>query len=41
MCIRDSYNGVGVSILSTSSGVMTDRMARERRVGGEILLEIW
>ncbi len=33
--------GLGVSILSTSSGLMTDLEARRRRVGGEILCEVW
>lgn len=30
-------NGLGVAIVSTSNGVMTDRMARARGVGGEVL----
>lgn len=34
-------NGLGVSILSTSHGVMTDREARKRKVGGELLCEVW
>jgi small subunit ribosomal protein S8 len=34
-------SGMGISILSTSRGVMTDRQAREQRVGGELLCEIW
>ncbi|MGH7271213.1 MAG: 30S ribosomal protein S8 [Polyangiaceae bacterium] len=34
-------SGMGVSILSTSRGVMTDREARRQRVGGELLCEIW
>ncbi|MCL2777534.1 MAG: 30S ribosomal protein S8 [Polyangiaceae bacterium] len=34
-------SGVGISILSTSRGVMTDRQAREQRVGGELLCEVW
>jgi len=33
--------GMGISILSTSSGVMTDEQARRSRVGGEILCEVW
>jgi small subunit ribosomal protein S8 len=33
--------GIGVSIVSTSSGLMTDREARRRNVGGEILCEVW
>ncbi len=34
-------NGVGVAILSTSQGLMTDKQAREKRVGGELLCEVW
>lgn len=34
-------NGLGVGILSTSQGLLTDSQARERRVGGEMLAEIW
>lgn len=34
-------SGMGISILSTSCGVMTDRQAREQRVGGELLCEVW
>jgi len=33
--------GLGVTIVSTSSGVMTDRDARQRNVGGEILCRVW
>jgi small subunit ribosomal protein S8 len=33
--------GIGVSIVSTADGVMTDREARRRKVGGEILCEVW
>ncbi len=33
--------GIGVAIISTSDGVMTDREARRRNVGGEILCEVW
>ncbi len=33
--------GIGVAIVSTSDGVMTDREARRRNVGGEILCEVW
>lgn len=35
------HNGLGVAILSTSSGVMTDRDARTKGVGGEVLCEVW
>ncbi len=34
-------NGIGVAILSTSKGVMTDASAREANVGGEVLCEVW
>jgi small subunit ribosomal protein S8 len=34
-------SGMGVSILSTSHGVMTDKEARRQRVGGELLCEVW
>lgn len=33
--------GLGVAILSTSRGVMTDRQARRDRVGGEVICYIW
>jgi small subunit ribosomal protein S8 len=39
--IRPVLNGRGVGIVSTSQGLLTDAQARERRVGGEILCEIW
>jgi small subunit ribosomal protein S8 len=34
-------NGLGISIISTSKGVMTDQDARLQKVGGEILCKIW
>jgi small subunit ribosomal protein S8 len=34
-------NGLGIAIVSTSRGVMTDREAREARVGGELLAIVW
>jgi small subunit ribosomal protein S8 len=34
-------SGLGVAILSTSRGLMTDRVARKEGVGGEILCEVW
>jgi len=33
--------GLGVAVLSTSQGLMTDREARERRMGGEVLCYVW
>ncbi len=35
------HNGLGVAIMSTSRGVMSDKTAREQKVGGEILCEVW
>lgn len=34
-------NGLGISIISTSQGLMTDKEAREKQVGGEIIAEIY
>ena len=34
-------NGLGIAIISTSNGVMTDREARKQHVGGEVLAYIW
>ncbi len=34
-------NGLGIAIVSTSKGVMTDRKARELNVGGEVLAFVW
>jgi small subunit ribosomal protein S8 len=34
-------NGLGIAIISTSQGVMTDKQARVNNVGGEILCTIW
>ena len=39
--IPQVLNGYGISILSTSKGVMTDRQARKTGVGGEIICSIW
>ncbi len=33
--------GLGVAVLSTSQGLMTDKEARRRRVGGEVLCYVW
>ncbi|MEM7326098.1 MAG: 30S ribosomal protein S8 [Actinomycetota bacterium] len=33
--------GLGVAVLSTSNGLMTDRAARKARVGGEVLCHVW
>lgn len=34
-------SGLGISILSTSHGVMTDKEARRQKLGGELLCEVW
>lgn len=34
-------NGLGIAVISTSRGVMTDRQAREQHLGGEVLCYIW
>jgi small subunit ribosomal protein S8 len=34
-------NGMGIAIVSTSKGLMTDRQARKEVVGGELLCEVW
>jgi small subunit ribosomal protein S8 len=33
--------GMGIAVLSTNQGLMTDREAREKRVGGEVLCQVW
>ena len=39
--IPNVKNGLGTGIVSTSHGLLTDHQAREQRLGGEILCEIW
>ena len=39
--IKPIYNGMGITILSTSKGIMTDKKARQEKVGGEILCHVW
>ena len=34
-------NGLGIAIISTSKGIMTDKMARNASLGGEVLAYIW
>lgn len=33
--------GLGIALISTSQGIMTDKQAREKKVGGEVLAYIW
>jgi small subunit ribosomal protein S8 len=39
--VEPVFNGTGISIISTSRGIMTDKEARAAKVGGEILCNIW
>jgi small subunit ribosomal protein S8 len=39
--LRPVLNGMGISIISTSRGVISDREARQRNLGGEVLCELW
>jgi small subunit ribosomal protein S8 len=39
--IKPVYNGLGIAILSTSKGIMTDKRARENNIGGEIICNVW
>ncbi|MCY2991601.1 MAG: 30S ribosomal protein S8 [Planctomycetota bacterium] len=39
--LRPVLNGLGISVISSSRGVISDREARQRNLGGEILCEIW
>ena len=39
--IPDVLNGLGITIISTSKGVMTGKTCRDRGVGGEVLCNVW
>lgn len=39
--LKPVRSGLATRIISTSQGVMTDREARKRRIGGEVLCEVW
>ncbi|HEX4130179.1 MAG TPA: 30S ribosomal protein S8 [Pirellulales bacterium] len=39
--LRPVLNGLGITVLSTSHGVVSDREARQRHLGGEVLCELW
>lgn len=39
--VKPVLNGLGIAILSTSKGIMTDKQARTQNVGGEVLCKIW
>lgn len=39
--LRPVLNGLGITVISTSRGVVSDREARQRNLGGEVLCEVW
>jgi small subunit ribosomal protein S8 len=39
--LRPVLDGLGISVISTSRGVMSDRQARTQRLGGELLCTVW
>ena len=39
--LKPILDGLGISIISTSRGVVSDREARQRNLGGEVLCEVW
>jgi len=39
--MKPILGGLGISVVSTSRGVISDREARQRKLGGEVLCEIW
>ncbi len=39
--LRPILNGLGIAVVSTSRGVISDREARQRNLGGEVLCELW
>ncbi len=39
--IPETLNGFGITIISTSKGVMTDKEAKKLRVGGEVVCKVW
>ncbi|MBN1353685.1 MAG: 30S ribosomal protein S8 [Candidatus Omnitrophica bacterium] len=39
--IKTVYSGIGTALISTSHGIMTDREAKEKKLGGEIICKVW
>ena len=39
--LRPVLNGLGISIVSTSKGILSDRECRQNQVGGEVLARVW
>lgn len=40
-CVEPVIGGLGISILTTSSGIITDRQAKKSGVGGEVICSVW
>lgn len=39
--LKPVLNGLGITVLSTSHGLLSDREARQKNLGGEVLCEVW
>ncbi len=39
--LPDVLGGLGIAIISTPQGLLVDKAAREKNIGGEVLLEVW
>lgn len=39
--IKSVYGGIGIALISTSQGVVTDKDAKEKNLGGEVLCHVW
>jgi small subunit ribosomal protein S8 len=39
--VKPVYNGLGVAVISTSKGILTDRQARKENIGGEVICNIF
>lgn len=39
--LQQVYGGMGISVISTSKGLLTDRKARKENLGGEVICQVW
>ena len=39
--LEQVYGGMGISVISTSKGLLTDRKARKENLGGEVICQVW
>jgi small subunit ribosomal protein S8 len=39
--VKRVRRGLGIAVISTSKGILSDRQAREQKIGGELLCEVW